>query len=84
MSEDLVRAKLVTSMRQPGGNITGVRIMGTELDAKRLEILAELLELTGRVLHARSQSHTVPPGMGTSSSSTFSRAKKPLSRAIKR
>jgi len=43
MSEDLVRAKLVTNMRQPGGNITGVSIMGTELDAKRLEILAEVL-----------------------------------------
>ena len=42
MSEDLVRAKLVTNMRQPGGNITGVSIMGTELDAKRLEILAEI------------------------------------------
>jgi putative ABC transport system substrate-binding protein len=43
MSEDLVRAKIVTNMRQPGGNITGLSIMGTELDAKRLEILAELL-----------------------------------------
>ena len=42
MSEDLVRARLVTSMRQPDANITGVSIMGTELDAKRLEILAEL------------------------------------------
>src|SRR5215467_11002966 len=50
MSEDLVRAKLVTNMRQPGGNITGVSIMGTELDAKRLEILAELLSSRGPVL----------------------------------
>src|SRR5215470_19727839 len=50
MSEDLVRAKLVTNMRQPGGNITGVSIMGTELDAKRLEILAELLPARSTVL----------------------------------
>src|SRR5882757_9181874 len=50
MSEDLVRAKLVTNMRQPGGNITGVSIMGTELDAKRLEILAELLPARGTML----------------------------------
>jgi putative tryptophan/tyrosine transport system substrate-binding protein len=50
MSEDLVRAKLVTNMRQPGGNITGVSIMGTELDAKRLEILAEILPSRGTVL----------------------------------
>jgi putative tryptophan/tyrosine transport system substrate-binding protein len=50
MSEDLVRAKIVTSMRQPEGNITGVSIMGTELDAKRLEILAELLPPRSTVL----------------------------------
>lgn len=50
MSEDLVRAKLVKNMRQPGGNTTGVSIMGTELDAKRLEILAEMLPARGTVL----------------------------------
>jgi ABC-type uncharacterized transport system substrate-binding protein len=50
MSEDLVRAKLVTDMRQPGGNVTGVSIMGTELDAKRLEILSELLPARSTVL----------------------------------
>ena len=50
MSEDLVRAKLVTSMRQPEGNLTGVSIMGTELDAKRLEILSEILPARSTVL----------------------------------
>jgi putative tryptophan/tyrosine transport system substrate-binding protein len=50
MSEDLVRANLVTNVRQPGGNVTGVSIMGTELDAKRLEILAELLPARSTVL----------------------------------
>lgn len=50
MSEDLVRAKLVASMRRPERNITGVSIMGTELDAKRLEILAELLPKRSTVL----------------------------------
>jgi len=50
MSEDLVRANLVTNMRQPGGNVTGVSIMGTELDAKRLELLAELLPARSAVL----------------------------------
>jgi ABC-type uncharacterized transport system substrate-binding protein len=57
MSEDLVRAKLVTNMRQPGGNITGVSIMGTELDAKRLEILAELLPARGTVLLLADPTH---------------------------
>src|SRR5882724_3315766 len=50
MSEDLVRANLVTNMRQPGGNVTGVSIMGTELDAKRLELLAEVLPARSTVL----------------------------------
>jgi putative ABC transport system substrate-binding protein len=50
MSEDLVRAEIVTSLRNPGGNITGVSIMGTELDAKRLEILAELLPARSSIL----------------------------------
>src|SRR5262245_61192344 len=43
MSEDLVRAGIVDNLRRPGGNVTGLSIMGTELDAKRLELLAELL-----------------------------------------
>jgi putative ABC transport system substrate-binding protein len=50
MSEDLVRARLVTNMRHPGGNTTGVSVMGTELDAKRLEILAEMLPARSTVL----------------------------------
>ena len=50
MSEDLLRAKLVTSMPRPAGNITGVSIMGTELDAKRLELLAEVLPARSTVL----------------------------------
>jgi putative ABC transport system substrate-binding protein len=50
MSEDLVKANIVTNIRQPGGNITGISIMGTELDAKRLEILAEILPVRSTVL----------------------------------
>jgi putative tryptophan/tyrosine transport system substrate-binding protein len=50
MSEDLVRARIVDNLRRPGGNITGLSIMGTELDAKRLEILAELLPPRSTVL----------------------------------
>jgi putative ABC transport system substrate-binding protein len=50
MSEDLVRAKLVTNMRNPGGNVTGVSVMGTELDAKRLEVLAEPLPARSTIL----------------------------------
>jgi len=50
MSEDLVRARLVSNLARPEGNTTGVSIMGTELDAKRLELLAEMLPTRSSVL----------------------------------
>ena len=37
----MVAAGLVRSLAHPGGNITGVSILGTELDGKRLEILMD-------------------------------------------
>src|SRR5438445_9748828 len=40
---DLVQLGLVTSFNKPGGNLTGVSIMTTELAQKRMEILHELL-----------------------------------------
>jgi putative ABC transport system substrate-binding protein len=42
MGSDPVRAGLVTSFNQPGGNITGISSMNTELGAKRLGMLHEL------------------------------------------
>jgi putative ABC transport system substrate-binding protein len=41
MAEDLVGAGLVDNMARPGGNTTGISILGTELNAKRLAILRE-------------------------------------------
>jgi putative ABC transport system substrate-binding protein len=40
---DLVALGLVESMPHPGHNITGVSLLITELDAKRLEVLKEIL-----------------------------------------
>jgi putative ABC transport system substrate-binding protein len=40
---DLVALGLIESMARPGGNITGVSLMIPELDAKRLEVLKEIL-----------------------------------------
>jgi putative ABC transport system substrate-binding protein len=43
------RSYLVKSVRQPGGNITGVRYPGPEQTSKRLEILLELVPGVKRV-----------------------------------
>jgi putative ABC transport system substrate-binding protein len=50
---DLLSQGLIASLAEPGGNTTGVSILNTELDAKRLEVLKQIVPL-GRhfaVLH---------------------------------
>lgn len=41
ISDDMVGAGLVRSLAHPGGNITGISILSTELNGKRLEILMD-------------------------------------------
>ena len=49
IAADMLRTGLAASMARPGGNLTGVNILASELDAKRLEILHEAVPAAKRI-----------------------------------
>ena len=46
---DLVAAGLADSLAHPGGNVSGITVLGGELDGKRLELLRELVPAVTRI-----------------------------------
>src|SRR5262249_5716849 len=59
VSEDPVRLGLVASLARPGGNLTGVNLLSTELTAKRLELLREMLPRASRIAVLVNPANTV-------------------------
>jgi putative tryptophan/tyrosine transport system substrate-binding protein len=49
VSADPLGEGLVASLARPGGNLTGISLMNTELTAKRLELLSELVPQAGAI-----------------------------------
>src|SRR5205823_9224658 len=58
LTGDPVGRGLVASLARPGGNLTGVAVMATELMPKRLELLSELVPRAGVIALLRSEEHT--------------------------
>ena len=60
---DPVAAGLVSSLARPGGNVTGLSMLNTEISSKRVELLRDLLPKIERVAVLRDP--TVARRIGT-------------------
>jgi putative ABC transport system substrate-binding protein len=60
VSNDPVQANLVASLARPGGNITGVTFVSSDLAAKRLQFLHELAPQLARVAVMWNPDHADP------------------------
>ena len=60
VTDDVVGSGLVSSMAHPGGNTTGLSLLGTELDDKRQELLIELIPGVRHIAALADSNHTPP------------------------
>jgi putative ABC transport system substrate-binding protein len=70
--DDMVGSRLVASMAHPGGNTTGISILASELDVKRLQLLHELVPQAASIgvladpttISTRPQLEAAAPALG--------------------
>jgi putative tryptophan/tyrosine transport system substrate-binding protein len=60
VAEDMVGSRFVASLARPGGNMTGVSILSSELDGKRQEILTEAVPRARRYAALADVNSTSP------------------------
>jgi putative tryptophan/tyrosine transport system substrate-binding protein len=65
LNDDMVGQGLVASLARPGGNITGISILATELDGKRQEILMEMVPAARRMAVLADANTAAPQNMRT-------------------
>jgi putative ABC transport system substrate-binding protein len=63
LTDDMVGQGLVASLARPGGNITGISILATELDGKRQEILIEMVPVARRMAVLADANTATPQNM---------------------
>jgi putative ABC transport system substrate-binding protein len=59
---DVTGVDLINNVREPGGNITGVRFPGAEIASRRLEILLEMAPLAKRIFVPYLKGYPNVPG----------------------
>jgi putative ABC transport system substrate-binding protein len=60
LADELVRSGLVASLARPGGNTTGVQILAPEINAKKLEVLKQMVPMVSRVAVLSDPDHSLP------------------------
>jgi putative ABC transport system substrate-binding protein len=61
MSGDLLGSGLVASLNRPGGNVTGLTFFQPEVNAKRIELLREIIPQSSRVAVLFNPNNTLAP-----------------------
>ncbi len=60
-SGDPVGTGVVAGLARPGGNVTGLSVLSTELSAKRLELIREMVPRVSRIAALLNMSHPANP-----------------------